>query len=180
LNESARQQRNQAMSPHAYWITPAGLVVCPAIRHIGTVLCCPEAFGETDATIKATCLRHGEQVSATFEGKARNEILARVIQRGFIRIRKEMTRRSQHWSIQYHLLTPMHHVALSNWAAYVLTTGLDPLADVLLHCLRDTTTTAMSLRELAATNLTSAPELVVLSENAFCAGSNPLAARIKE
>ncbi len=162
------------MSQHAYWITPTGIILRPAIRHIGTIIRCPEAFGETEEAIKVTCDRFGEKMSSTFEGKARNEILARVIRRGFIRIRKEMTRRFQHWSIQCHHLTPTHHAAISCWAGYIMAMGLDPVADVVLHCLHDNTTTAMSLRELAAASPAMPAQHAVLSEEDFCAGANHL------
>ncbi|OQX12112.1 MAG: hypothetical protein BWK76_18185 [Desulfobulbaceae bacterium A2] len=160
------------MSQHAYWITPAGIILRPAIRHIGTVLRCPEAFGETEASIRSTCEQYGERISLTFEGRARNEILTRVICRGFIRIRKETSKHVQHWSIQFSDLTPVQHAVLSEWAALVRGSGLDPFADVILHCLRDNRTTRKSIKELAGGRTAAESDCQILSEETFCAGSD--------
>ena len=72
----------------AYWISPKGEMSEPTPRHIGAIIANPEFFGETAQTIRATFEDHGETISDTMEGQAREEIMIRVMHRGYIRIRE--------------------------------------------------------------------------------------------
>lgn len=72
----------------AYWISPKGEMSPPTPRHIGAIIADPEFFGESAQTIRGTFEDHGETISDTMEGQAREEIMLRVLKRGFIRIRE--------------------------------------------------------------------------------------------
>ncbi len=123
------------MSTYAYWITDKGKLIKPDSRHIITVVKNPTKFGETDKTIQNTFDKHGEPVNTNMEGKAREEVLLRVIRRGNIRIRVNGTRNSQHWSIQLQKLTPKIEDILWFWANTVIKNGVakDKYADVVIH-----------------------------------------------
>ena len=73
------------MHTRAYWIFPESSILDVSSHHMA-VIRSPEEFGETTQTIHDTYERYGERLG--LEGKARSEILTRVIQRGFIRIRE--------------------------------------------------------------------------------------------
>lgn len=123
------------MSDFAYWLTPSGKIIKPELRHISTVIKYPKKFGETEETIAATYEKYQEQISSTVEGKAREEILLRIINRGFVRIRKGGTRRNEHWSIQVYKLNSKLQDAIWQWANRITNDGTadDKYADVVIH-----------------------------------------------
>lgn len=104
----------------AYWISPKGKYMEPTLYHIGAIVNEPEKFGETQQTINDTFDKHNEHVTGKAEGKARNEIMKRVIERGFIRLRKYNTRRMQHWSIELHKMTRKKAQYISDWAKWAI------------------------------------------------------------
>jgi hypothetical protein len=139
------------MSSYAYWITPKGEILKPDIRHIGAIIRNPRKFGETDRTINATYEKHGEKISATIEGKAREEVMTRVIKRGFIRIRKGGSRSNQKWSIQLTKLNSRVNDYLWEWARKMIDSrvAIDTFADVHIHQLSNNKMTKTSLNKIA-------------------------------
>lgn len=123
------------MSEYAYWISPKCKIIKPKSRHILAVVRNPECFGETDKSIQQTFAKYNEPIHSNIEGKAREEILLRVIRRGNIRIRLGGTRRNQRWSIQLNKLTPKVNDYLWTWANQVINDGTAPdkYADVVIH-----------------------------------------------
>lgn len=123
------------MSAFAYWITPKGQVVKPDSRHILTVVKHPAVFGETKKTIEATFEKYGQSMYSNIEGKAREEVMLRVIGRGFIRVRQGGSRSNQHWSIQLNRVTPKANDAIWSWANQIIKDGTakDKYADVVIH-----------------------------------------------
>lgn len=122
---------------NAYWLIPcvdSGVGVIVSIRHIITILKNPEKFGETAITCKATFDLHGEQMQSNVEGLSRNDIVFRVLGRGFVRIRNNGKKYSQFWSIQAFRFTRPMHMVLWRWAIYVSKqAGRDRFCDVVIN-----------------------------------------------
>lgn len=80
---------------YAFWIIPKKYLntaqsPVPAVEktHIDFVTENPEMFGLTLAEIQETYDKHGEKLR--FEGKARDQIIYKLLQKGFVRVRKNV------------------------------------------------------------------------------------------
>jgi len=73
------------MRREAYWITPEGGVISVKTTHIGEIIRTPELFGLTIEEIRSIYEIYGEPIG--LEGKAREEIMRKLILQGWIRIR---------------------------------------------------------------------------------------------
>lgn len=69
----------------AYWIDPDGKIFEVDSKHISSIIAEPEAFGFTKAYIQSVYRKHREPLGS--EGNAREEILVKLMERGWIRIR---------------------------------------------------------------------------------------------
>ena len=69
----------------AYWISPAGKILFVPHHHIDLVINEPETFGLTLRKIKTAYKKHNEPLH--MEGLARHNIMSKIIQKGWIRIR---------------------------------------------------------------------------------------------
>lgn len=99
----------------AYWITPTGQILdCGSKKHIDFVCQMPRKFGLTEQEIQSIYDKHGEPYG--FEGKAREEVIIKVLQQGFTRIRKYKDR----WSINVRDWNRKTAKILSNWAYEIL------------------------------------------------------------
>ena len=123
------------MSGGAYWIDRRGKIIAPDSRHIITVVKHPEWFGETPESIKKVFNKHNEPINTNVEGKAREEIMTKLIKKGFIRIRQSVSRRDQRWSIQLNKLTSKVGDVLWGWANKMINDKIakDKFADVTVH-----------------------------------------------
>jgi len=81
----------------AFWISPIGEVVRAAPNHISVVNGNPEKFGLSRAELDAWFEKHGEPPGS--EGRAREEVLRKLIRRGWVRIRFYVTRSFQGFSV---------------------------------------------------------------------------------
>ena len=99
----------------AFFLSPDGHIVHVPQNHISTVIADPERFGLTFEEIGAAYERHGERIGV--EGKARRELLLRVISKGWIRLRRYPNR---HWSVTVESLTPAVQDRLRSWAGKML------------------------------------------------------------
>ncbi len=142
------------MIDSAYWLLPfadsaVGIIV--TTRHILTIIRNPEVFGETAISCQAAFEYHGEQMQSNMEGLARNEVIGRVLGRGFVRIRNSRKKYSQYWSVQAFRLTQPMHMVLRKWAVYVSNqAGRDRFCDVLINEIgRDNSKLATSLDIIA-------------------------------
>ena len=119
---------------NAYWLLPwadSGSGIIISTRHILAIIHNPEQFGETSTLCQATFDFHNEKMQSNIEGLARNQVVGRVLGRGFIRIRNNGKKHSQFWSIQAYRLTRPMHVVLCRWALYVSNqAGRDRYCDV--------------------------------------------------
>ena len=149
------------MTNHCFWILTNGALVTPDSLHIQAVVSAPHAFGETPASIEATFAEYGESPLSNVESKSRIEVLRRVIRRNHIRIRKNQTKKCQHWSVQLFALTEERRAAIAVWAHYVAAHTSDKQADVCLHQHIDDTRMIMGLDQLAATHTGTEPTVVL-------------------
>lgn len=102
----------------AFFLSHDGDLIHVPDNHIGVVIRDPEKFGLTTTEIETVYKEYGERVGV--EGKARKELLLKVISRGWIRIR----RYRQHWSVTVEKVTPAVQDILRRWAEKMLA-GLD-------------------------------------------------------
>jgi hypothetical protein len=137
------------MSEQAYFILRSGEIVRVEKRHILTVVADPEPYGETKESLQQRFDQHGQGMESNVEGKAREEVLLRVISRNIIRIRKNQHPRNQHWSIQLWKLTKERKEAISKWAVCASRFGGDQFADVIIHQFCDNSKKRTSLDQLA-------------------------------
>jgi len=102
----------------AFFLSHDGNLIHVPQNHISTVIATPETFGLTPAEIGTVYNEHGEKVGT--EGKARRELLLRLISQGWIRIR----RYRNYWSVTAPSLSPATEKRLQGWAALTLE-GID-------------------------------------------------------
>ncbi|MBU1566852.1 MAG: hypothetical protein KJ630_14670 [Proteobacteria bacterium] len=126
------------MSLYCFWILLDGRIIAPDSKHIIAVVNFPEIFGETAKSINATFSEYGEQSpSSNHEGRARESILLRIIQKNNVRIRKHQLKRNQHWSIQLYELTQERKQSISKWARYISSSDSDAYAAVIMDQFKD-------------------------------------------
>jgi hypothetical protein len=135
---------------NCYWILTSGRIVIPDSLHILVVVSAPALFGESEESIQETFRKSEQDMRSNYEGKAREEVLLRVINRNNIRIRKNILKRQQHWSIQLYRLTAERKSSLSAWAKYMHGLSGDKYADVTIHQLYDDSKMRTSLDQLLA------------------------------
>ena len=99
----------------AFFLSPSGDLIYVPDNHIGVVIRDPQRFGLTGQAIETAYLRHGETVGV--EGVAREEILLKVVSRGWIRLRRYPNR---YWSITAPFLTPAVQEHMRDWAMRIL------------------------------------------------------------
>lgn len=110
----------------AFFISPLGELIVVKDTHIKTVLRNPGRFGLTRGEIVSVHQQHGERLG--MEGKARREILSRLIAEGWIRIR----RYPDYWSVNVDKMTPETNALLTDWAQKVLG-GIDGFKELDRH-----------------------------------------------
>jgi len=86
---------------NAYWISPSGIVINVPMFHIDLIVKHPEKFGLTHQTIKSTYEKYNETIG--IEGKARQELMFDLIQKGWIRVRH--TPKRSLWTIELNKLS---------------------------------------------------------------------------
>jgi len=99
----------------AFFLSPQGKLIRVETSHIGEVLRHPEEFGLTLEEIERAYQKHGEKIG--MEGKAREEILSRIVAKGWIRIREYP---DSHWSFTLRRLTSQEKGYLQDFAQQVL------------------------------------------------------------
>lgn len=107
-----------------YWVTPDGEIIDLGTKHhIDIVIDSPGQFGENLEDIKEAYERFGE--GWRFEGKARDEIMQRVVRIGFIRIREV----KNYWKIQLWGFNSDQCHNLSSWAKVIASQKRDMYGD---------------------------------------------------
>jgi len=98
-----------------FFISPEGDRIPIASSHIRTVADDPDRFGVTTHDIESTYRKHGEKPG--LEGRARDEILRKVMSTGWIRIRRYTNR---YWSVQTGTVTGKTKNLITRWARDML------------------------------------------------------------
>ena len=112
-----------------YWVSPKGEVLATGrnTTHIKIVISNPKKFGETKQRIEKNYEKYGEGL--TWEGKARDEIMTRIIKRGWVRIRE----RANEWTVQIWKLTPKMNDILWAWSNNVIKQVNDKYAPINIY-----------------------------------------------
>ncbi len=131
----------------AYWITPKGKVLQASNYHIGTVINNPEWFGMTDKQLKDIYDKHNEKMSHFLEGKAREEIMTKLLQKKFIRIRQKIM---GSYTVQLNRITVQLSDYLWMWANKESKQTQDKYADVNIHVLKGNKMIRTSLDRIAS------------------------------
>lgn len=98
----------------AFWISPRGEVIFTPLSHIDQVLKTPAKFGLTKADIESVFQHFNEPLG--LEGKAREQIMIDLLERGWIRLR----RTKNFWIAQLNKFGNKERGYLSKWAQLVL------------------------------------------------------------
>lgn len=98
-----------------FFISPKGQIILVENSHIRAVIKNPELFRLSKAYIKSMYKKHGEKIG--IEGKAREEILRRVMGNGWIRLRRHPNR---YWSVQTGMVTVESMGFIQRWAREIL------------------------------------------------------------
>lgn len=150
-----------------FWILTNEAVVIPDSLHILAVVAAPELFGESEESIQKTFKGHDQNQNSNVESAAREEVLLRVVSRNNIRIRKNLQKCNQHWSIQLYRLTQERDSAICNWAKHAVVDG-DQYADVVIHELHNNSKTTTSIDHLAQRSRSSESPVIVKQSDLVC------------
>ena len=115
----------------AYWLFPDGKIHSVRTTHIQEVINCPEEFGETLGGLKNLYGVYEERTP--HEGKARVEIMKRILQRGYIRIREKRN----YWVIELLQFSHKEKKLISQWVNYIWDDLSDKYADIKMNTLED-------------------------------------------
>jgi len=110
---------NEVSSTLAYWISRYGDVIEVGTNHIDTVIKNPKKFGYTSEDIQKIYDKYGEALGR--EGKAREEIILDLINKGWIRVRRY---KNEGYSINISRMTKKIKDTLYDWANKLLNTGI--------------------------------------------------------
>ena len=103
------------MHGRAFFLSPQGKLIRVGTSHIAEVIRHPEEFGLSREEIQAAYQKYGEKLG--MEGRAREEILSRIIAKGWIRIREYP---DSHWSFTLRQLTSPEKGHLRDFAQQLL------------------------------------------------------------
>lgn len=86
------------MHGKGYWIKGGMILDVSNTTHIARVIATPEKFGLTTKEINVIYEKYGEDIRS--EGNAREEIIKKVSEKGWVRVRYYLTK-GEYWSIQF-------------------------------------------------------------------------------
>ncbi len=112
----------------AYWISPEGAIISVVKSHIDLIFDNPSLFELEMDYIKSVYDRHNEEYR--IEGKAREEILLLLFQKGWIRVRRY--HRPCHWSLNVYCLNDNSVERIKCFASLMINIGHSPYDDVML------------------------------------------------
>ncbi|MBI5805806.1 hypothetical protein HZA73_07150 [candidate division TA06 bacterium] len=114
------------MKYEAYWISPRGRIIPvtgQVVTHIRAVIKNPARFGLSREAILEAYKRHREPLG--LEGKARQEIMAGLLRKGWIRLR--YVPRGQYFTVQARTMARPRLLHLRAWAQKVTDGQIDQL-----------------------------------------------------
>jgi hypothetical protein len=103
----------------AFWVSPKGEVIGSYKKHINMVLEKPEKFGLTKEELRKFYESYGEPLG--HEGRAREEIIKRLMRKKWIRIRKWP---NKFYSVQFFHKSMYKRKYLQEWAFEMLNKGV--------------------------------------------------------
>jgi len=132
-----------------FFISPKGETTLIETTHIRTVIKNPDLFGLSRDYIESGYTKLGEKTG--LEGKARDEILRRVLRNRWMRLRRHTNR---YWSVQTGTVTDEKKRFIQMWAREILTGRLgytehDPSMPVKIEGLEDGLRHESTVQELA-------------------------------
>ncbi len=132
-----------------FFISPKGEIIPVDTSHIRTVIKNPEVFGLLRDYIESKYTKLGERTG--LEGKARDEILRRVLRNGWMRLRRHTNR---YWSVQTGAVTAEKKRFIQMWAREILSgkggcRETDPYMPVVIEGLEDGLRHESTVQELA-------------------------------
>ena len=107
----------------AYWVSPRGEILPVKTNHVDIVIQHPKKFGMTTDKIREIYDKYDEHIGQ--EGKAREEIILYLLDKGFIRIR----RYKNSYSLNVSRMTKKVKDVLFDWANKLLNTGIDGMKE---------------------------------------------------
>ncbi len=132
-----------------FFISPKGEIIPVDTSHMRTVIKNPEVFGLSRDYIESTYTKLGEKTG--LEGKARDEILRRILRNGWMRLRRHTNR---YWSVQTGTVTDEKKRFIQMWAREILIgkggyRETDPYMPVKIEGLEDGLRHESNVQELA-------------------------------
>lgn len=103
------------MNSNAYFISPYGEIIESGLKHINIIFNNPEKFDLTLDEIKEVYIKYNERIGT--EGKAREEIIIGLINKGWIRARYYQ---KDDWTINISHITDNVKNNLADFAQYVI------------------------------------------------------------
>ncbi len=107
--------QESTLTANAYWISPYGKIVDVPTYHINHIIQNPTIYGYTEEEINSIYEKHQEPKG--LEGKAREEIMSDVINKGWIRIR--FIKKQYTWIVQLKKLDNKKKDYLQQWATEI-------------------------------------------------------------
>jgi hypothetical protein len=105
-------ETNRIRMSQAYWIAPEGTIYTVPLSHINFMAEHTELFGITREEYLERYRLHNEKLG--WEGKARRELMAEAIKRGWIRLR--FVPKSATWTIELWEMNDTAKQNLERWA----------------------------------------------------------------
>lgn len=119
IDKNIKVLKESSVKTVAMWISPKGDIIASQNTHIAMVISQPQKFGLTMDKIKKTYTSYGEPLS--HEGKAREEIVKRLLMHKWIRIRKYA---NKFWSVNIFSQRFLNMKLITDWANKMITTGI--------------------------------------------------------
>lgn len=132
----------------AYWTSPDGKVYGFSGTHIQDVIKNPKRFGLTIDQIQKIYTKHKEKMG--LEGKAREEIMKSLMDKGWVRIRSH---RRGSWIIQAGHWARRVKNGIFNWVIDAIDTGVSKFDDVMIQTLKPQLNMSYSLIDLLRNNV---------------------------
>ena len=106
-------------SNNGYWIKNKLIVDVSNSTHINYIMDYPEDFNLTKDYISSLYKKYNEKIGT--EGKAREEIIRKVSELGWIRVRHYVINHEEYWSLQFDVYNERNRKTIRNfieWALY--------------------------------------------------------------
>lgn len=133
------------MRGKAYYISPAGKLVDIPGYHAKAMISKPEKFGLTRKEIEAAYKKYNEKMG--IEGKAREELIKSILDKGWIRIREYP---NMYWSVQARQMKKREMDRIQRWATVELKKNQsDAWMPVKIACLNGYVNKKHTLRDIS-------------------------------